>query len=200
MRELLHWLRYNWLYLGKPPWETGITPPELFDYLSQHPPGRAVDLGCGTGTNLLAMARAGWQVTGVDFALRAVQAARKKLREAGLSGEVRQGDVTRLETVQPIAGQPGYDLVLDIGCYHSLPEAGRAAYRENLPRILSSGGHFLMYANWRKAEGDAWGFTDADQIALQERLNLENRADSLDRWERRASWMLFREPGPEGGK
>ena len=195
MRVLLHWLRFNWLYLGKPPWETGITPPELFEYLDQHPPGRAIDLGCGTGTNLLAMARAGWQVTGVDFALRAVRIARKKLRAAGLSGEVRQGDVTRLETMQPANGKPGYDLVLDIGCYHGLPEAARATYRDNLTHILAPGGHFLLYANWRKAEGAAWGMTDADQIALQECLILENRADSQDRWERRASWMLFCAPG-----
>lgn len=200
MRALLHWLRFNWLYLGKPPWETGITPPELFEYLSQHPPGRAVDLGCGTGTNLLAMARAGWQVTGVDFALRAARMARRKLREAGLPGEVRQGDVTRLETVQPIAGQPGYNLVLDIGCYHGLPDAGRDAYRDNLLRILAPGGHFFLYANWRRAKGAAWGLTEADQNALRERLILETRADSQDRWEHRASWMLFRAPRPEGGK
>ncbi len=197
MRAILHWLRFNWLYLGQPPWETGITPPELTAYLSQHPPGRAIDLGCGTGTNLLAMARAGWQVTGVDFVLMAVRQARRKLRNARMQGLVRQGDVTRLEIVRPPDGAPGYNLVLDIGCYHGLPEDARARYRENLSRILAPGGHFLIYGNWRKEEGAAWGLTEADQTGLLERLILENRTDSFDRWDRRASWMLFSAPGPE---
>lgn len=201
MRALLHWMRFNWLYLGSPPWETGITPPELTAYLSEHAPGCAIDLGCGSGTNLLAMARAGWQVTGVDFAPRAVRLARKKLRQAGLPGEVRLGSVGRLEIVQPPAGLAGYDLVLDIGCYHGLPETARNAYRENLPRILVPGGHYLMYGNWRKEEGAAWGMAEADLNALRERLILENHADSQDRWDRRALWMLFRAPGKqEGGK
>ena len=35
-------------------------------------PGRALDLGCGTGGNALALAEAGWDVAGVDIAARAI--------------------------------------------------------------------------------------------------------------------------------
>jgi methylase of polypeptide subunit release factors len=37
---------------GRPPWDTGIAPPELVEAVEgPHalPPGRALDLGCGTG-------------------------------------------------------------------------------------------------------------------------------------------------------
>jgi hypothetical protein len=56
----------------------------------------------------------------VDFALQAVAQARRRLVRKGIPGEVRVGDVSRLETVQG-----SYDLVLDIGCYHGLDQWGK---------------------------------------------------------------------------
>ncbi len=41
------------MYLrGHPPWDTGVTPPEVVELVEgrDRPPGRAPDLGCGTGT------------------------------------------------------------------------------------------------------------------------------------------------------
>ena len=72
-------------YFRRPPWDSGITPPELLEYLESRPAaGRAIDLGCGTGTNVITMARMGWQVTGVDFVPKAIDLAREKARKAGL--------------------------------------------------------------------------------------------------------------------
>lgn len=187
MQRLFHWLRYNWLYLGRPPWDTGISPPELLEFIRLHPPGCALDLGCGTGTNLLTLAKSGWQVTGVDFAPRAMHEARRKFRRAGVEGLVRQGDVTRLETVRGL-----YDLVLDIGCYHGLLEAGRAAYRQNLVQILAPGGYYLLYARWKTNTGDPFGITQADFEALNLLLFMEERQDSQDRFGRLATWIRFR--------
>ncbi len=47
---------YEWMYWrGKPRWDTGITPPEVVQLVeAEHfPPGRALDIGCGTGTNVV---------------------------------------------------------------------------------------------------------------------------------------------------
>ncbi len=188
MNRLVRWLRFNLMYFGRPPWDTGISPPELIEFIHSHAPGRVIDLGCGTGTNLLTLGKAGWQVTGVDFAVRAVTRAREKLASAGIAGEVRAGDVTKLETVQGT-----YDLVLDIGCYHSLSEAGRQAYRENLGRILAPEGYFLIYAHLEVPVETAGpvGITQADVDAFQAQLTLENRQDSQDRWGRSATWLGF---------
>lgn len=187
INTLFRWFRYNLMYLGKPPWDTGETPPELYNFIQQHPPGHAIDLGCGTGTNLLALGQAGWLVTGVDFAIQAVAKARRKLADAGIHGEVRSGDVSRLDVVQG-----DYDLVLDIGCYHGLSGSMRASYRKNLDVILKPGGSFLLYAHWIKTGAERpVGIAEADFSAFCEMLNLEWRTDSLDRFGRNAGWMLF---------
>lgn len=47
------------------------------------PPARAVDLGCGTGTLSLLLAKAGLQVQGLDFSPAMVQQARTKAQAAG---------------------------------------------------------------------------------------------------------------------
>ena len=74
-------------WLKNPPWDTGVTPPELYAYLESNPPGKALDLGCGTGTNVITMAEYGWDVTGVDYIPRAIRIAERKARRAGAGGK-----------------------------------------------------------------------------------------------------------------
>lgn len=62
---------------------------------------RVVDLGCGIGVDLIAMARAGFEVTGVDHDPARVAMARANLAALGLPGAVRLGDVTDTAVVDP---------------------------------------------------------------------------------------------------
>ncbi len=134
--------------LTKPRWDTGITPPELVEVIETKPlpPGRALDLGCGTGTNVIYLARHGWQAVGVDFVGQAVATAKRKVQAAGVRAEIFQGDVTRLDFLNP-----PFDLALDIGCFHSLPADRRPAYIGGLNRLLRPGALFLCYAFKREA-------------------------------------------------
>lgn len=196
LERLTRWLRYNLMYLGKPPWDTGTSPPELIEFIQQHKPGRAIDLGCGTGTNMLTLAEAGWLVTGVDFAIKAVLEAKSKLMEVGIPGEVRSGDVSRLEVVE---GE--YDLALDIGCYHGLATNQRERYRRNLLEILKPGGYYLLYAHWLQPGTDnKIGISPTEFDAFCADLALESRQDSQDRWGRPVSWLCFRAWEPVEGK
>lgn len=135
-------LRFEWRYLRRhAPWDTGLSPPELLAALDRLPPGRSLDLGCGTGTNMRTMAEGGWEVTGIDFSSRAVKQARRKLQPYAGRVTVILGDVTRL----PGVSGP-FDLALDLGCFHSLPPDSRRSYAANLGRWLRPGATYLLYS------------------------------------------------------
>ena len=180
------------MYFRQPPWDTGISPPELLEFIQTHAPGRAIDIGCGTGTNILTLLQAGWQVTGVDFAPRAIQLAQRKLKQVGLRATLRVRDAT---TLQGIKGP--FDLALDLGCFHGIPEDGKANYLEQLDRVLAPGGSWLMYGFLKsdpRQTGTGLSPADLDQIAAQ--LTFVSRRDGVDRGERPSAWFLYQKQNP----
>jgi SAM-dependent methyltransferase len=129
--------------LGQKPWDTGVTPPEVKEMVENAAlgPGRALDLGCGTGTNAIYLAHHGWEVVGVDFSALAVRQARRKARRPGAACQFHHADVTDLSfLVDP------FDLALDIGCLHSIPPEGRSRYGAGLARLVQPGGLYLLSA------------------------------------------------------
>jgi tellurite methyltransferase len=59
------------------------------------PPGRALDLACGTGRNALWLAQFGWKVTAVDGAPAAIEILLRRVAERGLSIDARVADLER---------------------------------------------------------------------------------------------------------
>lgn len=176
-----------WYVFRRPPWDTGISPPELLEFLQQYPAGRALDLGCGTGTNAIALAKCGWQVVGADFSGVAIRRARRKARAANLPIHFLVDDVTRL----PALDDP-FDLILDIGCFHALAADARPAYLETIGRLLAPGGTWLLYAMRRSAEAEsAFGLTEDDIAEISSRLRLNRREDGSDPTGRLSSWFWF---------
>ena len=131
---------------GFTPWDSGVPPPELVEVIEgarRLPIGRALDLGCGTGTTTVYMARHGWDATGVDFVPRAIRRAQAKAQSAGISVTFLVGDVTQLYKL-PI--ELGFDLLFDQGCFHALPEAAQPAYAREVSGMARSGATYLLYA------------------------------------------------------
>lgn len=189
--KISRWIRLNLRYLGQPPWDTGVSPPELSAYLQKAKPGYALDVGCGTGTNLLSMASYGWTVVGIDLAWLSVLKARAKLKKAGLAGRVIHGDVSG--KLKPGAN---FDLVLDIGCYHSLNLEAREAYRQNLSRWLNFGDTYLLYAHLKTSPEDLHGVSEADFALFSDFLHGQWRKNSDEcrpdgGGGRPATWALF---------
>lgn len=154
----LRLLQFNLMYLGRPPWDTGVTPPELVEVVEDGvvPPGRAIDLGCGTGTNAIYLAWHGFDVIGVDSAVLAILKARWRARRAGVRVRFRLGLVTRLDFLR----QPVH-FALDIGCLHGLWEADRPRYAVALARHIRPGGYYLLYA-WGNR---GWAGLDPPEVA-----------------------------------
>jgi cyclopropane fatty-acyl-phospholipid synthase-like methyltransferase len=183
MRKLF----FNLAYLQKPVWDTGISPPELLDFIDTHNPGRALDMGCGTGTNAITLAKHGWDVVGVDFVKRAINLARQNAEQYGVRVDLRVDDVTRLDSV---TGR--FDLILDMGCFHSLPPSTRQAYILKIDQLLTDSGTFLLYF-FMKSNPDAVGpgATDADIRYVTQNLHLLARQDGFERFERPSAWLTL---------
>jgi len=139
-------LAFAWMYrTGRTPWDTGITPPEVVDLIegaAALPAGRALDLGCGTGTNVRYLAGRGWDATGVDAEPRAIERAAAAVADVP-NARVLVGDVTRLDRV----GLEGpFDLVLDIGCFHGIGRSRRDAYAAGVAARTRAGATLFVYA------------------------------------------------------
>jgi cyclopropane fatty-acyl-phospholipid synthase-like methyltransferase len=132
--------------IGRTPWDHATPPPELVEVIEgerQLTSGRALDLGCGTGNSSVYMSAHGWAVTGIDYAGPAVKRARQKAEARGLDVDFRWGDVTRLSE----AGLQGrFDLVLDVGCFHSLGTEARERYAAEVGRFIGGGATYLLFA------------------------------------------------------
>jgi 2-polyprenyl-3-methyl-5-hydroxy-6-metoxy-1,4-benzoquinol methylase len=155
--------RFQWRYwLGQAPWDTNITPPEVMEFIRKTTPGKALDLGCGTGTNAIMLARHGWKVTGVDFAPKAIRTARRKAASMGLKIDFHNADVTDLGMLTDL-----YDYALDIGCLFTLKEKDRIKYAGVLARLLRPQGWFMLYA-WlpRPWKGKILGISTEDVESL----------------------------------
>ena len=143
--------------VGFKPWDSGVPPPELVDVVEgEHrlPAGKALDLGCGTGTNCIYLAQHGWDATGVDFVPRAVRAAGQKAASASVSPRFIVGDVTRLTTLGLGAG---FDLLFDLGCFHSIPDADRDGYVGGATEVARPGATMLLFGFVRGASPPRFG-------------------------------------------
>lgn len=198
LKNLFHRLFFTFLYLGDPPWDTGISPPELMEFIENHAPGRALDLGCGSGTNVITLAQHGWQATGVDFIHRPIRQARRKAKKAGVSVDFHVGNVVRLTSISG-----SYDLILDIGCFHSLSTQSRRDYVENIDRLLDAQGTYLLYAFLKQAKDETNGLEQSDLSLLERHLYLVHRQDGTERGRRPSAWFTYQKhapPEPDGAR
>jgi SAM-dependent methyltransferase len=138
---------YRLMYrVGFTPWDSGQVPSalrELVEGPDAIAPARALDVGCGTGTQAVYLAQNGWRVTGVDAVARPLARARAHAQSAGVSVDWVKGDVTRLSELRL---EPGFSLLLDRGCFHGLNDSGRAACAAGLTELAAPAATLLMMA------------------------------------------------------
>jgi len=191
----MSWRRimYNLIYrLGSPRWDTGITPPEvvaIIEGAEAISPGRALDLGCGTGTNVIYLTQHGWEVVGVDFSPIAIQEAREKAKGTPRATFV-EGDVSQLSH---LGIQGPFDFVLDIGCFHGLPDHSRQAYVREVARVTRPGGLFMIWAIASDRRPFLPGVPTMQEKEIAERFGQDFTLERVQKGEGRwkASWYTL---------
>ena len=127
--------------------------------------GTALDVGCGAGTYSIYMARRGYRVTAVDFMPRAVELLGQQARATGLDITAVRADITTWESPQ------SFDVVLDVGCLHSLGRVRHAIYKAQLLRWLVPGGDFVLVHCGRRGWWDGWPI-GPDRVSREELARL----------------------------
>lgn len=100
-------------------------------------PGTALDVGCGEGGDAVWLATHGWQVTGVDLSVVALERAGRAARAAGVELTLRQADL-----LDPALDLGTFDLVT--AHYASLPRTADEAAARALVRAVAPGGTLLV--------------------------------------------------------
>jgi SAM-dependent methyltransferase len=128
---------------GHPPWDTGRASSELIRIVEEEriDPCRAIELGCGTGTNAVWLAERGFEVNAVDLVPLAIEQAIDRAAKAGV--KVRFLSLNLLEL--PDLGDP-FDFLFDRGCYHAVRREDATGYLNALDRLLRSGARGLILA------------------------------------------------------
>ena len=157
---------------------------------------RVLEIGCGAGGNLLAMAVAtpGIRALGIDLASEPIAEGRAAIEQVGISNvQLRQGDVSDLRD----GGLGEFDYVIAHGVYAWVPESVREDLLAAIHAHLAADG--LAYVSYnanpggymRRALRDAglWfagdapaGVERAERARGLYRFLYENRAGTKDWW------------------
>lgn len=85
-------------------WNTEVECNFIESCLEAHAPKgskRLFDIGCGSGRHLLPLAKAGFQITGVDVRPEMVAYVQEQAKQKGLSVTVEKGDINQLTQTGP---------------------------------------------------------------------------------------------------
>jgi SAM-dependent methyltransferase len=117
--------------------------------------GRALELGCGSGNNLLLFAAFGWQVTGVDNNVVSLADAEHNLEG---SGTLIECDLAKYV---PEFATDAFDAVLMPSVNYYVPRAAFVRLLESCRATLRPGGMFYLRSrlpeDWRYGRGTEEG-------------------------------------------
>jgi SAM-dependent methyltransferase len=137
---------FDTVYREPPPWEIGAAQPALEALLDEHPPeGAVLDVGCGTGDLVLALAGRGLQVLGIDRVEAAIEQARAKAQAAPPEAAQRV-ELQVADALRPTLLRRQFGAVVDSGFFHVFEQDQRDRFAEELAATLRPGGRYYLLA------------------------------------------------------
>ena len=126
---------------GDLPWDKEESAEELVACIGELGlAGKALEIGCGTGTNVIWLARQGVETLGLDIAPTAIERARDKAEQAGVTN-VRFVCCDILDRLPLPAGS--VDFVFDRGCFHAMSAEARRPFADRVAEALGAQGYWL---------------------------------------------------------
>lgn len=127
------------------------------------PPGRLLDLGCGTGRLLIPFAQRGFTVTGVDLSEEMLRVASAKAAASGVVVELHQANVVELEDFADESFDWATCLFSTLGMVSGAD--ARLQMVRHVHRLLRPGGRFVLHvhnrwANLWNPQGRRWLLRD----------------------------------------
>lgn len=147
---------------GDTQWEKGAPSPGLVDFLANHPnlPAASVCVpGCGTGHDVRAWVKAGFEAHGFDLAPTAIRLSREKTQQANLQAEFHQSDF--------LADPPpqGFDWLFEHTLFCAINPQRREEYVRAAVRWLKPRGQFLaVHYLIPDKDGPPFGTTRAELV------------------------------------
>lgn len=123
---------------GELPWDSGEPDLHLSGVVERYgiSPDRALEIGCGTGTNSIWLAKQGFEVTALDVSPTAIAKAEVKIAAAKVGCRLLVGDFLTVE----FSGDP-FGFIYDRGCLHVFDDAQeRARFAARVASLLAPQG------------------------------------------------------------
>jgi SAM-dependent methyltransferase len=133
---------YNLLYrYFRAPWDVGPRE-ELVSLVTKGKikSCKVIDLGSGSASNCIFLAEHGFDVTGVDYSLPAIQKGRNMARKAGVHVNFIVDDLTNLQHVNGT-----FDFLVDYGTFDDLNPTDRSLFIKNILPLTHKGTKFLFF-------------------------------------------------------
>ena len=149
---------YDWMYRLWAPWDAVGVRRDLIDLLEsgrvdpeRYP--RTLDLGCGTGANVVHLASLGFDSWGVDFSQVALRKGEDRAAEARVKATFIHGDLTA-DGIEGVDGP--FDLILDFGTLDDLKGGSRRAMASTVTRLSRPGTLFLEFCFYGETAELPW--------------------------------------------
>ena len=133
---------------GHTPWDRGEVNPQCSAWLAAGTlrPCCILVPGCGSGYEVAALAKAGFEVTGLDYAPVAIERTRQLLAAEKLKAELVEADALTWRPQRP------YDAIYEQTCLCALYPDDWRAYADQLHRWLIPGGKlYALFAQMLRA-------------------------------------------------
>jgi ubiquinone/menaquinone biosynthesis C-methylase UbiE len=141
--KLAYEKRFSLIYgLGVDYWEISTPTKPLVEFIDKEGSlgNKVIDLGCGEGRDSIYLAKHGFDVTGVDISVSAIDKARARCKKEDVYVNFIVGDVCSLMFIRDAT----YDLAIDVGCLQFIIDVQeRIRYLSSIFRVLKDGGLYF---------------------------------------------------------